>query len=99
MAAPKKEALAPESTIMVMTTSEYEEYSKKNGRIMGRRPDQKTKCSTEELRVYINAGRLPKELMDKHGMSEEEHKQLVWKLSKEERRDSAIEFNKNGYRR
>lgn len=83
-----------EKELVVMTPSEYEAYSKAKGTIMGRRPDQKTKCSTEELRILINEGWTPEQVKDKHGMDDEELKQLVWKLSKEEQRDKPIKFGK-----
>ena len=80
--------------LITMTPLEYAEYSKDKGTVMGRKPNQKTKCSTEELRILINEGWTPEQVKDKHGMTDEELKQLVWKLSKEEQRDKPIKFGK-----
>lgn len=83
-----------EKELMVLTPTEYADYSKAKGTIMGRRPDQKTVCTTEELRILINEGWTPEQVKDKHGIDDEELKQLVWKLSKEEQRDKPIKFGK-----
>lgn len=83
-----------EKELMVLTPTEYADYSKSKGTIMGRRPDQKTVCTTEELRILINEGWTPEQVKDKHGIDDEELKQLVWKLSKEEQRDKPIKFGK-----
>ena len=80
--------------LITMTPLEYAEYSKDKGTVMGRKPNQKTKCSTEELRILINEGWTAEQVKDKHGMTDEELKQLVWKLSKEEQRDKPIKFGK-----
>lgn len=80
--------------LITMTPLEYAEYSKDKGTVMGRKPNQKTKCSTEELRILINEGWTPEQVKDKHGMTDEELKQLVWKLSREEQRDKPIKFGK-----
>lgn len=79
--------------ITILTATEYDEYSKANGRVMGRKKGQKTKCSIEELRALINSKWNPKQIMDKHGMDDEDFKQLVWKLSKQELRDRPLKFN------
>ena len=83
-----------EKELVVLTPTEYADYSKAKGTIMGRRPDQKTVCTTEELRILINEGWTPEQVKDKHGIDDEELKQLVWKLSKEEQRDKPIKFGK-----
>lgn len=80
--------------LRVLTPTEYADYSKSKGTIMGRRPDQKTVCTTEELRILINEGWTPEQVKDKHGLDDEELKQLVWKLSKEEQREKPIKFGK-----
>ena len=82
--------------IKVLTPDEYKDYSAENGLIMGRRPDQKTRCTIEELRSAINSNRTPKWIMDKHGMDADELKQLVWKLSKKELRDNPIKYSIEG---
>ena len=79
--------------ILVMTAEKYAEYSKGKGLIMGRHPDQKTVCTIEELRALINSGWTPKRIMEKHGMNEEDLKQLVWALSKRELRDKPIKYS------
>lgn len=80
--------------LITMTPLEYAEYSKEKGTVMGRKPNQKTKCSTEELRILINEGWTAEQVKDKHGLTDEELKQLVYKLSKEEQRDKPIKFGK-----
>ena len=83
--------------IKVMTPDEYREWSKEeNGLIMGRRPDQKTECTIEELRALINSNWTPKMVMEKHGLTAEDLKQLVWKLSKKELRDKPIKYSIEG---
>jgi hypothetical protein len=79
--------------IHVMTPDEYRGFSAKSGRIMGRLPDQKTDCSIEELRALINSNWTPKMIMEKHGLDESDLKQLVWKLSKKELRDTPIKYS------
>lgn len=54
--------------IKVFSASEYEEYSKENGRHMGRTAGQKTEMTPEEFLVLANDGRTPKYMMDKHGI-------------------------------
>ena len=82
--------------IKVMTPDEYKEYSAGNGLIMGRRPDQKTRCTIEELRALINSNWTPKMVMDKHGLTADDLKQLVWQLSKRELRDKPIKYSIEG---
>lgn len=83
-----------EKELMVLTPMEYADYSKEKGTVMGRKPNQKTACSTEELRILINEGWTAEQVKDKHGLDDEELKQLVWKLSKEEQREKPIKFGK-----
>lgn len=56
------------SGVMVMTADEYASYSKANGRVMGREPDQKTVLSPEEFVILSKEGWSPKRIMDKHGI-------------------------------
>lgn len=79
--------------ILVMTPDEYREYGAKNGTIFGRIKGQVTKCSIEELRALINSNWTPSMIMEKHGMNAEALKQLVWKLSKKELRDTPVKFD------
>ena len=81
-----------------MTAEEYQAYSKANGRSFGREEGTKTVLTTQELRVLINAKWTPDMIKDKHGLEDEELKQVVWALSKEERRDKPIDYNKHGFR-
>ena len=85
--------LTESSKVVIMTADEYEEYSKANGRVMGRPKGKKTKCTIEELRALINSGWKPSRIMGKHGMNEGEFKQLVWQLSKRELRDRPLKFS------
>lgn len=81
------------SNLRVYTTTQYKEHSEANGRYMGRRLNQKTKMTIEELRVLINSKWTPKMVMDKHGLTEGDLQQLVWKLSKREMRDKPIKYS------
>lgn len=94
-----KVELVPEKKFLVLKTSEYEKMSKEQGTTFGRKEGQKTVCTIEELRVLINSDWTPQMVMEKHGMSEEEHKQLIWKLSEAERREKPIGFTKLAYRK
>lgn len=62
---------------MVMTADEYAEYSKANGRIMGREADAKTKMTPEEFVVLYNSNWTPKMMMDKHGLTLDELKNVA----------------------
>ena len=79
--------------ILVQTPDEYRKSSAERGLVMGRRPDEKTNCTVEELRALINSNWTPSMIMEKHGISVEEFKQLVWKLSRKELRDRPIRFS------
>lgn len=87
------QGISDKAHIAILTTSEYAEYSKANGRIMGRKRGVKTKCSIEELRALVNSGWKPSMIMEKHGINGEEFKQLVWALSKAELRDQPLKFS------
>lgn len=78
---------------LVFTPDEYKDYSAAQGKIYGRKPNQKTECTIEELRALINSDWSPAMVMEKHGMTEGDLQQLIWKLSKEELRDNAIKLN------
>ncbi len=79
--------------IRVMTPDEYKAYSAENGLIMGRKPNEKTKCGIEELRSIINSNWTPGMVMEKHGLNAEDLKQVVWKLSNSELRERAIKYS------
>lgn len=81
------------TAIMVMTPDEYADYSKQNGRVMGRVAGTKTVCSIEELRALINSNWTPSMVMEKHGISADELQQLVWQLSLKELRDKPIKYD------
>ena len=55
---------------LTFTPDEYKAYSAAGGRIMGRLPNQKVKCTIEELRAAINSDKTPSWLMEKTGMTE-----------------------------
>ena len=97
VAEPKETAVVGKvvgKNIKTMTTSEYAEYSKKNGRIMGREEGTKTVLTTQELRVLINSNWTPEMVKEKHGLNDSDLTQVVFRLSKEERRDTPIKFGK-----
>ena len=77
----------------IFTPDEYKEWSANQGRVMGRKKGTKTNCTIEELRALINSHWTPSMVMEKHGMSAEDLKQLVWKLSKKELRGKPIKFD------
>ena len=81
-------------SLMTMTPLEYEAYSIANGRVMGREEGQKTRLYPEQLRVLINEGYTPKQVMDKYGINDAELEQIVFQLSKDELRPSPIKFGK-----
>ena len=78
---------------LTFTPDEYKAHSASEGRIMGRLPSQKTKCSIEELRALINSNWTPSMVMEKHGISGDELQQLIWKLSLKELRGKSIKFS------
>lgn len=82
------------SHIKTYSSEEYKAMSKANGTTMGRPAGVKTKLSTEELRVLINEKWTAEEVKDKHGLNDEDLKQVVWKLSQEERLDKPLKFGK-----
>lgn len=87
--------IVPKKEFYTFTRLEYDEYSKEKGTVMGRKDGQKTTLSTQELRVLINDNWTAQEVKDKHGLSDDELKQVVFKLSKEEQRDKPIKFGKS----
>jgi len=70
------------SGCMVMTASEYDAYSKSNGRIFGREVDAKTPMTSEEFVVLHNSGWSPKMMMDKHGLTLEELQNVASNVAK-----------------
>ena len=88
-----EEAGGDTGACLTFTPDEYRVHSAAQGRIMGRLPNQKTKCSIEELRSAINSDKTPSWLMEKHGMTEHDLQQLIWKLSSSELRDRPIKLN------
>lgn len=83
----------PSGKIVTMTTEEYQEYSEANDRFEGRKRGEKVQPTIEELRALINSGRKPQYMIRKWGISAEEFKDLVWKLSKRELRDAPLRFD------
>ena len=49
-------AVVPEKVFTVESPEEYKKSSAERGTVMGRKPDEKTKLTVEELRVLINEG-------------------------------------------
>jgi len=87
-------------TLRTFSTTEYAEYSKANGRTMGRKDGEKTKLSSQELRVLINSKWSPREIMDKHGIDENELQSVINVLSMEELRGkNPITFNEHGFQK
>ena len=80
--------------IKTYSPDEYKAISKANGTFMGRPEGVVTKLSTEELRVLINEKWTPEDIKNKHGLDDEGLKQVVWKLSQEERLDKPLKFGK-----
>lgn len=60
-----------------MTTPEYAQYSKDNGRYMGREAGQVTELSPEEFVVLSQDNWTPKQIMDKHGITLEKLQQVA----------------------
>ena len=88
-----EEAGGDTGACLTFTPDEYKAYSAESGLIMGRRPDQKVKCTIEELRAAINSDKTPSWLMEKTGMTENDLQQLIWRLSTKELRDNPIKLN------
>ena len=78
---------------ITMTAEEYGVYSAQKGTHMGRKLNKKTNPTIEDLRAKINSNWTPSIFMAAHGLSVEDFKQLVWKLSKKEMRDNPIRFS------
>ena len=76
--------------VMVFTPDEYREWSKSQGRIMGRLPNQVTIPTEEEMRVLINSGYTRAMIMEKHGVSNEQIDRLLVSMSNKERRDRVV---------
>ncbi len=86
--------IKPARVFKTMTSTEYEEYSLANGLTRyGGEKGLKVNATIEELRAYINSGWKPSMLREKWQMSEEELKQLTWKLAKAELRDRQPTIN------
>lgn len=79
-----------EGSVMVMTPDEYREWSKSQGRIMGRLPNQVTFPTEEEMRVLINSGYTRAMVKEKHGVSDEQINALLVQMSNKERRDKVV---------
>jgi hypothetical protein len=74
--------------------SEYEEYSKANGRTaFGGKVGKKVKATKEELRALINSYWTPSRVMEKFQMDEDDLMKLVVTLSHAELRDKLIVCN------
>ena len=83
-----------ESGIVVRTASEYEAYSKANGRSsMGGEIGVPQKATIEDLRSKINSRWTPSMFIEKWQMTEAMLMSLVHKLSKKELRDKPVICN------
>lgn len=78
------------SSVMRMGVDEYKEWSKSNGRIMGRLPNQKTHPTEEEMRIMINSGYTRGMVKEKHGLADTEIDKLLVSMSNKERRDKVV---------
>lgn len=76
--------------VMIMTPDEYRDWSLSQGRIMGRRPDQVTFPTEEEMRILINTGYTRAMIKEKHGVNDEQIDQLLKNMSFKERRDKVV---------
>lgn len=84
----------PPQGIQTMTAEEYGKYSEKHGRTRyGGEKGVKVNATIEMLRAYLNSGWKPSMLMEMWQLSEEEFKQLVWRLAKAELRDREPTIN------
>ena len=93
MAAAKKTVeaeLVGDNTVKVFRGDEYSEWSKANGLIDGRHPDQVIRFSLEALGVYISEGKSRQWVMNKYGISPEDLQAMLINLSNLERRDKVI---------
>ena len=88
-----EEAGGDTGACLTFTPDEYKAFSAERGLIMGRKPNQKVKCTIEELRAAINSDKTPSWLMEKTGMTENDLQQLIWRLSAKELRDNPIKLN------
>jgi len=78
----------PVKVMLTQSAEEYAEYSVANGRTrQGGERGVKVDATIEMLRAYINSNWKPSMLLEMWQMSEEELKQLTWKLAKAELRD------------
>ena len=75
--------------VQIMSPKEYADMSAEQGRYMGRRLDQKTKPTIEELRVLINEGYTKEMVKNKHGITDEELNNLFARLMQKERKTKA----------
>lgn len=78
------------SHIMRMSVDEYREWSQSQGYIMGRKPDQVTIPSEEEMRVLINSGYTRAMVKEKHGLNDEQINKILQSMSYKERRDKTV---------
>lgn len=69
------DVIAP--TFLTLKASEYAEYSKENGRYMGREAGESTELSPEEFVVLSQDNWTPKQIMDKHGITLEQLQQVA----------------------
>ena len=93
MASKKTPAIITDSSVgsvMRMSVEEYKEWSKSQGKIMGREPNQKTYPTEEELRILINTGYTRSMIKEKHGLDDNDIDKLLISMSNKERRDKPV---------
>jgi len=102
-----KKALVPEivkpSGIKVFSTTEYEKYSKENGRTStGGEIGKEVPYTIEELRVHINSDWKPSMVMEKKQISAEKLQGIVNALSVREMRSKSqrikVDFKRDFFR-
>ena len=75
---------------MRMSVDEYKEWSRSQGRIMGRLPNQKTYPTEEEMRILINSGYKRAMVKEKHGLDDNEINNILVSMSNKEHRDKVV---------
>jgi hypothetical protein len=75
---------------MVMSVDEYREWSKSQGRIMGRLPNQVTMPSEEEMRIMVKSGYTRAMIKEKHGLSDAQIDERLKAMSFKEGLDRVV---------
>ena len=75
------------SSVMTMKASEYEEWSKKQGKVFGRDPNQFTPITEEKLRILIKTGWTRAMVKEHFGYDDKKLDELLVRMSHKERLD------------